>query len=75
MSKRKNNNSQYAMILDLNAGRYYPAKITQVVLIDEHERCLIKIENDPNSLYLVKLSDIYDDMYTLLLKIQCANKD
>ena len=66
-------NKQYAMVLDKNTGVYYGAEI-DVVLIDSVGDALIKIKGD-NKLLTIKASNIFDDMYTLYLKLQLANKD
>lgn len=74
MKRKKNNNYQYAMLLDKNSGVYYGVEIDQIVLIDDFGDCLIKVKHD-GRLHPINLRDIFDDSYTLYLKLQLANKD
>lgn len=62
------------MLLDKNAGIYYGVEVEQVVLIDDFGDCLIKIKHD-GRLHAINMRDLFDDSYTLYLKLQLANKD
>lgn len=67
-------NKQYAMLLDHNAGVYYGAEIKEVVLIDLNGNALVKLKGR-NEFRIVHIRNIFDDAYTMYLKMQVANKD
>jgi hypothetical protein len=67
-------NKYYAMVLDNNAGVYYGAEIKEIVLIDVNGDALVKLNNS-GDLRIINIKNIFDNMYTLYLKLQIANKN